>query len=95
MGVDDPSLTGSGGPLLSRDLTQRLGLIGGVDAADNAVRSFKRRRRGRSVGELLVALADWVLVGSVPLAHLEVLRQDLAGASLRAAVPVLVACGQG
>ena len=48
------------------------------------VRTFKQRHRGRSAGELLVALAETMMAGGNHLAHLDVLRQDTAGAPLRA-----------
>ncbi len=42
----------------------RLGLVGRVDSAINAVREFKQRQRGRSAGELLVSLAEMILLGA-------------------------------
>jgi hypothetical protein len=82
--ADDPSLTGSAGLLLPAELIRRTGLVERLDAAVNAVRPFKERRRGASAGELLVSLSEALLVGGDHLAHLDVLRHDTAGAALRA-----------
>jgi hypothetical protein len=82
--ADDPSLTAFAGLLLPGELIRRTRLVERIDAAVNAVRPFKERRRGASAGELLVALGEAMLVGGDHLAHLEVLRKDTAGAELRA-----------
>ncbi len=82
--ADGRSLTGGAGLLLSGELVHRLELVGRLDSAVNAVREFKQRQRGRSAGELLVSLAEMILVGGNHLAHLEMLRQDAAGSELRA-----------
>ncbi|MDA8330723.1 MAG: IS1380 family transposase [Candidatus Dormibacteraeota bacterium] len=94
--ADDPSLTGRAGLMLSGELAHRLELVGRLDTAIGAVREFKQRRRVRSAGELLVSLAEMILTGGSHLAHLEVLRQDAAGAELRAvaAVPPASTAGQ-
>ena len=57
-----------------------IGLIDGVTRA----RAFKQRRRGASAGQLLVALAESMLVGGDAFNDLEDLRADQAGAELRA-----------
>jgi hypothetical protein len=82
--ADDASLTGFAGLLLPAELIRRTGLVERIDAAVNAVRPFKQRRRGVSAGELLVSLGEAMLVGGNHLAHLDVLRHDTAGAALRA-----------
>jgi len=82
--ADDDHLTGLAGPLLSGELIRRTQLVARIDRAVEAVRPFKLRHRGRSAGELLVALAEAMMAGGAHLAHLEVLRQDAAGAGLRA-----------
>ena len=82
--ADDRSLTGGAGLLLTGELVHRLELVGRLDSAVNAVREFKQRQRGRSAGELLVSLAEMILLGGNHLAHLEMLRQDAAGSELRA-----------
>lgn len=94
--ADDPTLTPFAGLVVAGELVHRLGLIRRLDTAIDAVRPFKQRRRGRSAGELLVALAESILAGGSHLAHLDVLRQDTAGAALRAvaAVPAPPTAGQ-
>ena len=82
--ADDRTLTGGAGLLLSGELVHRLELVDRLDSAVNAVREFKQRQRGRSAGELLVSLAEMILLGGNHLAHLEMLRQDAAGSELRA-----------
>jgi hypothetical protein len=82
--ADDDHLTGLAGLLLSGELIRRTRLVARIDGAVEGVRTFKQRRRGRSAGELLVALAEAMMAGGNHLAHLEVLRQDVAGAPLRA-----------
>jgi hypothetical protein len=82
--ADDDHLTGFAGLLLSGELIRRTRLVAGIDGAVEGVRAFKQRHRGRSAGELLVALAETMMAGGNHLAHLEVLRQDAAGAGLRA-----------
>ncbi len=94
--ADDPSLTGCAGLVLNGELIHGLGLIQRLDGAIELVRKFKQRRRGLSAGELLVSLAEMIMVGGNHLAHLEVLRQDVAGAQLRAVaeVPAPTTSGQ-
>lgn len=86
--ADDDHVTGFAGLLLPGELIRRLGLMVGIDRAVERVRPFKRRCRGRSAGELLVSLAESMMAGGTHLAHLDVLRQDTAGAGLRAVAPV-------
>jgi hypothetical protein len=61
---------------------QRIQLV--ADRAINAVRPFKVRRRGRGSGDLQVALAELMVVSGDHLLHLGELREDEAGAELRA-----------
>lgn len=82
--ADDDHLTGLAGLLLSGELIRCTQLVARIDRAVEAVRPFELRHRGRSAGELLVALAEAMMAGGAHLAHLEVLRQDAAGAGLRA-----------
>lgn len=82
--ADDDHLTGLAGLLLSGELIRCTQLVARIDRAVEAVRPFELRHRGRSAGELLVALAEAMMAGGAHLAHLEVLRQDAAGAPLRA-----------
>jgi hypothetical protein len=82
--ADDPALTGHAGLLLTGELAARTDLVARLDRVIDAVRPFKARRRGSSAGELLVALAEMMAVGGDHLVHLEELREDEAGAELRA-----------
>jgi hypothetical protein len=82
--ADDDSLTGFAGLLLPGELIRRTRLVARIDEAVEGVRPFKRRRRGRSAGQLMVSLAEAMMAGGDHLAHLDVLRQDAAGAPLRA-----------
>lgn len=83
-GPDDPSLTPHAGLLLVGELVHRSGLIEDLDKSIDAVRPFKQRRRGLSGGELLVSVAESILIGGDHLVHLDELRRDEAGAGLRA-----------
>ena len=60
-----------------------------LDRAIDAVRPLNVRRRGRSGGELLVALAELMAVGGDHLVHLDELREDEAEAELRAVGEVM------
>ena len=73
------------------ELCRRLGLVAGLERALDGVtraRPFKQRRRGASAGELLVSLAESMLVGGDTFNDLEDLRADDAGAELRAVADV-------
>ncbi|MGH7698580.1 MAG: IS1380 family transposase [Candidatus Dormibacteria bacterium] len=83
-GPDDPSLTPHAGLVLVGELVHNSGLLEQLDTATEAVRPFKQRRRGLSGGELLVSVAESILIGGDHLVHLDELRWDQAGASLRA-----------
>lgn len=82
--ADDPSLTPFAGLLLAGELIRRTALVERLNAAVDAVAPFKERRRGASAGEVLVSLSEAMLVGGSHLAHLDLLRQDSAGAAFRA-----------
>lgn len=82
--ADDPALTGHAGLLLTGELAARTDLVARLARAIDGVRLFKQRRRGSSAGELLVALAEMIAVGGDHLVHLDELREDEAGAELRA-----------
>jgi hypothetical protein len=94
--ADDPTLSGHAGLLLTGELVSRTELVSRLDRTIDAVRSFKLRRRGCSGGELLISLAEMLAVGGDHLVHLEELREDRAGAELRAAgkVPAPTTAGQ-
>ena len=87
--ANDPALTGHAGLLLSGELAARTDLVTRLDRTIEAIRPFKQRRRGNSAGELLVALAEMMAVGGDHLVHLDELREDEAGAELRAVREVL------
>jgi Transposase DDE domain group 1 len=85
--ADDTTLTPYGGSAVVGELCRGLGLVEGLDRAIEGVtraRAFKQRRRGASAGELLVAMAESMLVGGDAFNDLEDLRHDEAGAELRA-----------
>jgi hypothetical protein len=85
--ADDPSLTPFAGLAVSGELARRLGLAALIDAelaVERRARPVKLRRRGRSAGELVVALAECQLVGGSFFDHVEDVRADSAGAGLRA-----------
>ncbi len=82
--ADDPALTGHAGLLLTGELAARTDLVARLDRAIDAVRPFKQRQRGSSAGQLLVSLAEMMAAGGDHLVHLDELREDQAGAELRA-----------
>ena len=82
--ADDDHVTGFAGLVLPGELIRRFRLVARINQAVERVRAFKQRNRGRSAGELLVALAETMMAGGNHLAHLDVLRQDPVGAGLRA-----------
>jgi hypothetical protein len=89
--ADDTTLTPYGGGAVVGELCRRLGLVEGLDRAIDGVaraRPFKQRRRGASAGELLVSLAESMLVGGDAFNDIEDLRADDAGAELRAVAEV-------
>jgi Transposase DDE domain group 1 len=89
--ADDTTLTPYGGSVVVGELCRRLGLVAGLERALDGVtraRPFKQRRRGASAGELLVSLAESMLVGGDTFNDLEDLRADDAGAELRAVADV-------
>jgi hypothetical protein len=96
IGNDDPTLTGHAGLLLTGELVRRLEVVETIEEAVNRARQFKQRQRGLNAGELMVSLAETVMVGGDHLVHLDQLRGDLAGAELRAvaATPAPTTAGQ-
>jgi len=77
---DDPAQTPDAGLLLVAELADRLDLVGTLDRHIGPV---KQRRRGLGGGELVMALAESMLVGGDFLCDLDSLRADVAGAALR------------
>lgn len=96
IGNDDPTLTGHAGLLLTGELVRRLEVVETIEQAVNQARRFKQRKRGLTAGELMVSLAETIMVGGDHLVHLDALRSDLAGAELRAvaATPAPTTAGQ-
>lgn len=84
--ADDPTLTPYAGLVVVGALARSLGLVEEIDRELRGVaraKPVKRRRRGRSPGELLVSLAESQLAGGEFFADLDELRADRAGAPLR------------
>jgi hypothetical protein len=92
----DPSLTGNAGLLLFGELVRATNLVERLDLAIDGVRPFKQRRRGLSGGQAMVALAETIAAGASHLAHLDLVRNDAAGAELRAvaSTPAPTTAGQ-
>ncbi|MBA2637971.1 MAG: IS1380 family transposase [Solirubrobacterales bacterium] len=88
--ADDPSLTPFGGSAVVGELVRRLELVPALDRAIECAPKVgglgpvKRRARGCSPGQLLVAVADSMLCGGDSMLDLERLRADQACAELRA-----------
>jgi Transposase DDE domain group 1 len=85
--ADERSLTPYAGLAISGELLRGSRLVELVDAelaAAGRLAPVKRRRRGLSPGELVVALAECQLVGGECFDDIERLRADAAGAPLRA-----------
>jgi hypothetical protein len=87
IGAPDPTLTPVSGMLAVTELTDRLDMIGRLDAA---IGPLKQRRRGHTAGQVLVALAAAQLAGEDFLVGLDRQRADVAGQQL-APVPGLAA----
>ncbi len=96
IGHDDPTVTGHAGLLLTGELVRRLEVVETIEEAVDRARRFKQRQRGLNAGELMVSLAETIMVGGDHLVHLDQLRGDLAGAELRAvpAAPAPTTAGQ-
>jgi hypothetical protein len=80
IGRDDPTLTGQASLLLTGGLVRRLEASATIEEAVDRARRFKQRQRGLNAGELMVSLAETMMVGGDHLVHLDQLRGDLAGA---------------
>src|SRR5919204_632261 len=89
--ADDEALTPYAGLVCVGEVVRRTGLVELVDgelAAERRAAPVKRRRRGVSGGELVVALAESQLVGGECFEDIEELRADTAGTSFRAVAAV-------
>lgn len=84
VGRDDPSLTTNAGLMLTAEVDRVLGVAETIDAH---VGRIKKRRRGLTAGELVLSVAECMLVGGDFMCDLDHMRTDEAGARLRA-VPV-------
>jgi hypothetical protein len=85
--ADDERLTPFAGLVCVGELARRIGLVELIDGelgSERRAEPVKRRRRGVSGGELVVALAESQLVGGACFDDIEELRADRAGAGLRA-----------
>jgi hypothetical protein len=88
IGECDPSLVRFAGLTVTGELSRRLRLVELIEAELSVERRagpVKVRRRGASPGELVVSLAECQLVGGECFSDLERVREDHAGAGLRAA----------
>ena len=87
VGERDPSLTRYAGLAVTGELARRLRLVELIDAelaVERRARPVKVRRRGLSPGQLVVALAECQLVGGEFFSDVAQVRDDEAGAGLRA-----------
>jgi Transposase DDE domain group 1 len=85
--ADDERLTPYAGLVCVGELARGTGLVELIDGelgSERRAEPVKRRRRGVSGGELVVALAESQLVGGACFDDIEELRADRAGAGLRA-----------
>ena len=87
VGESDPSLTRYAGLAVTGELARRLRLVELIDAelaVERRARPVKVRRRGLSPGQLVVALSECQLVGGEFFSDVAQVRDDEAGAELRA-----------
>jgi hypothetical protein len=81
IGEAERSVTARAGLVLVGEVDRVLGVVSAIDAE---VGWLKQRRRGLSVGQVLVAQAESMLAGGDFMCDLDYLRADVAGAGLRA-----------
>jgi hypothetical protein len=89
VGESDPSLCRYAGLVVTGELARRLRLVELIDAelaVERRARPVKVRRRGLSPGQLVVGLCECQLVGGEFFSDVAQVRDDEAGAGLRAAV---------
>jgi hypothetical protein len=92
--ADDPSLTPYAGLAVSGEVCRRLGVVELIDAelASVTLRApVKTRRRGLSPGQYTIAVSEAQLVGAECFDDVERVREDQAGAGLRAVAEPLAA----
>jgi Transposase DDE domain group 1 len=85
VGAPDPSLTATSGVAAVAEFVDKLDVVGRFD---RGVGSIKKRDRGATAGELLVAMAQSQLLGADSLVGLDRQRADTSAVEL-SAVPVL------
>lgn len=85
IGAPAPSLTAASGVAAVAEFVDALDVVGRFD---RGIGSIKKRDRGASAGELLVGLAQSLLLGADALVGLDRQRADVAAVEL-SAVPVL------
>lgn len=85
IGAPDPSLTATSGVAAVAEFVEVLDVVGRFD---RGIGALKKRERGASAGELLVAMAQSQLLGADALVSLDRQRADVAAVEL-SAVPVL------
>ena len=86
IGENDPSLVRYAGLAVTGELARRLRLVELIDAelsVERRARPVKVRRRGRSPGQLVVAVSECQLIGGEFFSDLEEVRADQAGSGLR------------
>src|SRR2546429_557827 len=81
IGTPDPSLTPASGVVA---IAEMVGRLGAVTALDDAIGSIKKRDRGLSAGEYLVAVAQAQMLGAQFWTGLDRRRADAAGQALSA-----------
>ena len=81
VGPDDPTLTANGGLVLVTEVDRILGVAATIDSF---VGRIKIRHQGLSAGELVLSMAEFMLAGGDFMVDLDHLRDDEAGANLRA-----------
>lgn len=80
-GAPDASLTPAAGLVLVGETVEKVDLIGRLD---EQIGPIKQRNRGVTGGQLVVSMAESMLVAGDFLCDLDRLRDDVAGAALRA-----------
>lgn len=80
-GEPDPTLTPAAGLLLVGQTVEKVNLIGRLD---EQIGPIKTRNRGVTGGQLVVSMAESMLVAGDFLCDMDRLRDDVAGAPLRA-----------
>jgi len=80
LGEAHPKLTGTAGLVLVAELDRVVGLVAGLDAAVDPIKS---RRQGHGAGGVVISLAEMMLAGGDFFCDLDTMRSDTAGAKVR------------